>query len=253
MKSIVVSLLILLLGVVDFSHCQCGGFNASDGSVYDLNSLTRSAADYQGIEAGTPYTYYWNFCRNLLSTTCVSPTPSTQVSATGTCTPIGYLPGVIKEHPKGPQAGIQLTYINSQDNKCNANSINRVTNIIVDCSNSSNTEFISITEPGVCVYQINMRSPFACPLIPQISLSYIAPTSGSVNGATKVFFVGNNFTPNTTCRFGLIPGLNPTYESDEVFLCTSPASPIQGTAQVSVSNDGKNWSNGVTFTWNLAK
>eukprot|EP01112_Ceratiomyxa_fruticulosa_P002373 TRINITY_DN1249_c0_g1_i2.p1 TRINITY_DN1249_c0_g1~~TRINITY_DN1249_c0_g1_i2.p1 ORF type:complete len:251 (-),score=30.28 TRINITY_DN1249_c0_g1_i2:115-867(-) len=248
MKKIGHFLVLLCIGISSVA-CQCGNYTASDGSLYQLDALTLTNTDYVGSQPY--YTYYWNFCYNLVSNTCGPPSAATQISETGVCVSNGYLSGYkLSDHPSGPDQGFQLSYINTQDSICKRD-IDRQTNIIVTCDPSSATKLTSLEETSLCVYEINMVSKYACP-VPKVfaSLDYILPTSGPLSGRTKVFFVGSNFNSNTTCRFGPISGVNPTFESEQVLFCTSPSSPFQGTAQVTVSNDGKNWStNDVTFTW----
>jgi len=162
MKVICIVLCLLALSTVYGQTCP--EFTATNGAKYANLAILSRGVDYSGSETGTSYTYNWNFCKNLASTTCLNPTPTTQVSTTGTCTPLGYLATMqIKDHPKGPNEGVQITYINNLDNKCNGNTINRVTNIIATCDTSLDYTFTGITEPDVCVYQISVKSKNACP------------------------------------------------------------------------------------------
>eukprot|EP01112_Ceratiomyxa_fruticulosa_P013597 TRINITY_DN3827_c0_g1_i1.p1 TRINITY_DN3827_c0_g1~~TRINITY_DN3827_c0_g1_i1.p1 ORF type:complete len:241 (-),score=35.65 TRINITY_DN3827_c0_g1_i1:13-735(-) len=163
MKSFIF-VIIYALFFVSFANCQCGVFVASDGTKYNTAALT-TAIGYSGKEAGTSYTYYWNFCQNLATTTCFSPTPVTQVSPTGTCISLGYLnSAVLKDHPKGPREGFMLSYTNTLDNKCAGGTIGRNANIIVGCGDTE-ANVIAITEPGgdgACRYDIQMTSKHAC-------------------------------------------------------------------------------------------
>eukprot|EP01112_Ceratiomyxa_fruticulosa_P009460 TRINITY_DN2463_c0_g2_i1.p1 TRINITY_DN2463_c0_g2~~TRINITY_DN2463_c0_g2_i1.p1 ORF type:complete len:259 (-),score=39.74 TRINITY_DN2463_c0_g2_i1:62-838(-) len=255
---LVVVVLILVFTFAALAQ-NCGTFTSSDGSRYNLAPLTANI-DYSGNETDAPYTYYWQFCSNLVQTTCVWPTPVTQVTVSGTCTPVGYLDYFqLNDHPNGPKAGFQVTYVNAQDNTCQSNTIPRITHIVVDCDLSVESSFVAITSPSICIYWIEMRSKYACPVSNSTAplISSISPPTGSMSGGTKVSFVGQNFTPSTQCRFGLVAGVNPTYQSSTVFMCTSPASTpperdlFPDTEQVFLSNDGLNWSstNNVTFTF----
>eukprot|EP01112_Ceratiomyxa_fruticulosa_P010455 TRINITY_DN2770_c0_g5_i1.p1 TRINITY_DN2770_c0_g5~~TRINITY_DN2770_c0_g5_i1.p1 ORF type:complete len:211 (-),score=7.15 TRINITY_DN2770_c0_g5_i1:24-656(-) len=151
--------------IVENSTQDCGNFTSSDGSNYNLTPLSRSN-DYQTLDTTTSYTYYWNFCRNLVSPARLCGNlAAAQVSVTGTCMINGYLTGYqLKDHPKGPTAGFTLTYVNSKIYKCKNDTLNRVTNIVVDCDSSVESSFVNITESTLCVYDIHMKSKYACPL-----------------------------------------------------------------------------------------
>jgi len=139
---------------------SCGVYNASDGSVYNLDPLT-TELDYSGAEQGLPYTYYWNFCKTVRESACF-PTPlAAQISDTGTCISLGYGTAIISDHPSGPKAGVSITYVNKQDSQC-LGGLERISRIIVSCS-TTETRLIQISEPGRCIYLIEMESKFACP------------------------------------------------------------------------------------------
>jgi len=180
MKSLFFSCFILFAWFI-CSEAGCGIYKATDGSSYNLNPLT-TAKGYQGGEAGTQYTYFWNFCQDV-NVSCLFPTPAAQVLGT-TCISVGYLANtIISDNPSNPKAGFQVQYTNTQDNKCQQNTVNRVTNIIVDCDQSVEASFVDITEPGGnggCLYQIRMKSKYACPIKGGIAGEVSGLSGGSI-------------------------------------------------------------------------
>jgi len=140
----------------------CGSWTAPSKKQYDLEPLTKIGGDYTGTEANEPaFIYFWNFCVKQTSGNCQSETPIAQMYQ-GTCTALGYLPPAITEQSNG----ITVTYVNNLDNKCGANKdVSRKTNLIVQCDSSAATPTLSgISEPGVCEYNVNMKSKYACPI-----------------------------------------------------------------------------------------
>jgi len=138
---------------------DCGIYIASDGTRYNTSGLTISTGySATGIDK---YQYYWNFCKNVASSSCEFTAPAFQVSATGLCYVTGNLPGFLGDHPLSPKQGFTLTYVNDI-NQCFGD-ISRITRIIVACDNSVQWVIVSAGEPSRCTYEIQMKSKFACP------------------------------------------------------------------------------------------
>eukprot|EP01113_Clastostelium_recurvatum_P016054 TRINITY_DN190_c0_g1_i1.p1 TRINITY_DN190_c0_g1~~TRINITY_DN190_c0_g1_i1.p1 ORF type:complete len:248 (-),score=46.12 TRINITY_DN190_c0_g1_i1:173-916(-) len=162
--------LLCVVALVSEALAGCGTHKASDGSTYNLDPLTLSGGEYSGPEYVNPtlsYTYRWNFCAPV-KTQCGS-FSGARVTQTGdqngACLPCGYDPVSISNHPDGPSKGVQLTYINGLDSKCQNGEISRTTNIIVGCGTSDWTlGAISEPEGSKCLYQIKGTSKHACPL-----------------------------------------------------------------------------------------
>jgi len=147
-----------------FSVCfaQCGTYTSSNGFVFDLNPLTTSV-DYYGSEDYIPYTYYWNFCKNV-ALTCDNKSATVIQAYSSSCFINGYLPAVLSSHPDGEEKGVVVTYVNRIE-RCNSwNPANRTTNIILTCDHNTEYSLISITEPEQCLYQFLINTKHACPI-----------------------------------------------------------------------------------------
>jgi len=166
-KSIVLICVFSLLCIVGKTNAGCGSYTASDGSKYDLDPLTLTTGDYSGTEPGpNNYIYYWNYCHPVKATTgCPTGTVSGQIYQ-GSCTPIGYMPERIKDGVSGPKSGVTITYVNNADNKCGpSRTIPRQTILTLVCDKGGvESSLVSITEPGTCIYDITIKSKYACPI-----------------------------------------------------------------------------------------
>jgi hypothetical protein len=152
----------------------CGSFIGPSGYEYDLSGLTIQT-DYIAKEPAN-YRYIYNFCQNINNLSpCNTPAPVSQSATDGSsvyCINTGYLPAVITES----KGGVQIQYVNTKDSFCGpSKDIFRSTIIVLVCDSSVVYEFINVTEPGVCQYEITARSKFACPV------DYIT-TGGSTTG-----------------------------------------------------------------------
>jgi len=142
-------------------HAGCGTFTGPSKKQYNLEALTKVGGDYTGTEPNeAALIYFWNFCAKQTSGNCPSETPIAQMYQ-GTCTALGYLPGVVSEQSNG----VTITYVNNLDNKCGpAKTVPRTTHLIVQCDASvaGTPTVVGISEPGECIYNINMKSKHAC-------------------------------------------------------------------------------------------
>jgi len=154
--------------LVDLSDAGCGTFvGDKSGAKYNLDPLTK-AVDYQGKEAAqASYTYWYNFCQNINKATsgitCTNPTPTAQVSNTGTCISVGYLPPDIKE--LDTKNGVTMVYTNNNDLCGNPKTIPRVSSFILNCAAKTEYELVGIDEPvgQVCQYRFTINTKYACP------------------------------------------------------------------------------------------
>eukprot|EP00026_Physarum_polycephalum_P013573 Phypoly_transcript_13990.p1 GENE.Phypoly_transcript_13990~~Phypoly_transcript_13990.p1 ORF type:complete len:180 (+),score=18.90 Phypoly_transcript_13990:132-671(+) len=161
----VIGTCLMLCMVIALCYAGCGSLSGAGGAKYDLDPLT-AATDYQGKEESTTYTYYYNFCQNIRGVTCPTPNPAAQVSATGTCTPIGLLPATsITEEGKG---NIKIVYTNNQDLCGNPRTIPRITTLNLACS-STTYQLVSILIPFLLLLLLLLLLPVSfLPLLLQM-------------------------------------------------------------------------------------
>jgi len=150
------SLLVIVLTVPSTTPATCGTFQGATLQ-YDLSSLTTVNA-WTGV---AEYTYYWNFCENLVGVPgLLEPTTVLQLSQTGNPSIVGLLQGYeISE--RAPNV-VSLKYIAGRPQDLCARTIARNTTITVECSPGSNGAVVSITEPSMCRYEIVMKHKAAC-------------------------------------------------------------------------------------------
>jgi len=153
--------IVLVSALVSVCNAGCGTFKAPSGNMYYLDPLTKSI-DYSVKEQSTTYTYYYNYCQVLTTpSTCTTPSLSTQISATGTCTSIGLPPPNITELES--KQGVLIVYKNTIDLCGNPKTIPRITMLNVTCNPSVEYNLVLIEEPGVCQYLFKVQSQYACP------------------------------------------------------------------------------------------
>jgi len=161
----------------------CGTYTATDGTLYDLTLLTKPQNIGYFINIGS-YTYYFNLCDNYITaqttTYCYAVAPVYQISTTNLCYLLGTLPPTIKDGINGPDTGVTIVYTNQED-RCQFGTLPRIVNINIACDPKAKTEtVVSLTEPAVCVYDIAMTSPVACPKVPTKSSSGMAISGGTL-------------------------------------------------------------------------
>jgi len=141
----------------------CGNFTTSDFSRYNLDGLTSNFSDYTATT--TNYLYYWNFCLPVRSTVCTThPIALAAQVYQGRCQSVGNGPAYITDGVKGPSTGVQIKYINTQNGRCPGGSYPQ-TVINANCDPAADTVLVgNVEEQTECVYTINMRSRYACPI-----------------------------------------------------------------------------------------
>jgi hypothetical protein len=157
-KLVISTIAVLLCSLLGVSlGATCGTWTGPSGTKYNLDPLSKSV-DYIGTEEGTAYTYYYNFCQNIVRQTSCVPAPAVQVSNTGSCTPVGLLPAAMSEISNG----IKIVYTNNNDLCGNPKSIPRVSTFLITCTPNVEYTLVSIKEPGVCQYEFSANSKYAC-------------------------------------------------------------------------------------------
>jgi len=143
---------------------DCGIYVSSKGDYYNTTGLTKKSGAYSVLDSNG-YGYVFNFCQNIgsFSTKCDTNTPAIQTG----CAILGYLPGVLQDHPTNASNGFQLVYTNTQNSFCSTRNIQRVMTIIVNCNRLALTPYIdNLEEPSMCSYVVYMESISACPVFP---------------------------------------------------------------------------------------
>jgi len=148
-----------LLLATHSTYCACPVHTASDGTTYELSSLTRTDGDYTYTD--NSLVYIVNICA-AVSGQCFGKTDQAVCKvdaltggewASGTASSIQ-----IRDHPGGPSKGVQVWY--GEGEVCTGQP--RSTTINIDCNPTSNGEIYSIIEDTSCTFIIAMRSLAAC-------------------------------------------------------------------------------------------
>jgi hypothetical protein len=188
LRILISHLFILIPAILSYTDIPCQ-WKSRVGATYDLRALTITddkAASYFIADGDIPctpeiertYSYVWNFCADVTSTSFPSVCDASRMGAAlqyyqrdsdgySECNVIGHYDPARDDtyfsliDPNDPSQGVSMKYLFGD--QCPKGQLRSAT-IDVLCGNVK-SEILSALEPSTCEYHLQMKSYYGCPLV----------------------------------------------------------------------------------------
>jgi hypothetical protein len=188
LRILISHLFILIPAILSYTDIPCQ-WKSRVGATYDLRALTiidDKAASYFIADGDIPctpeiertYSYVWNFCADVTSTSFPSVCDASRMGAAlqyyqrdsdgySECNVIGHYDPARDDtyfsliDPNDPSQGVSMKYLFGD--QCPKGQLRSAT-IDVLCGNVK-SEILSALEPSTCEYHLQMKSYYGCPLV----------------------------------------------------------------------------------------